>query len=414
MKSLETLPSSIVTQHRIDMDRTPEGPGRNFFILLDGTWNEERSADSSGALSNVRRLYDCLAADSAKQIARYFRGVGNAQDNGWLKRKLHGFNGAGERAIRKAVFASIHKDYRPGDRLFILGFSRGAACARRLASDLERFGLYPSIEIESECNANRITRQVETRVLSYTGKGGSIPVEISFLGCWDTVGAFVLPLRFPNHPKLNRCISWWTDFRQRWNGDEPFRNLQVASNVKRAVHCVAIDETRNAFLPMLMAPEEHIEEVWFPGVHADVGGGYQRDGLARITLDFMIARLDQHVDKNGLHPIEWDDNGLGEYRSIEDEQDYDFHYHGLSRGFRLNGKSLRRIRVRGADSSPQPIKPKLHVSVAELWQTDNAYAERKGKRWRVDYRPYNVTEINRIKDLMSLPESEWPFEWVES
>ena len=412
--SLETLPGKIVTRHRIDLEKASAEPGRNFFILLDGTWNEERSADGSGALSNVRRLYDCLATDSDQQISRYFRGVGNAQDNGWWKRKLHGFNGAGERAIRKAVYASIHKDYRPGDRLFILGFSRGAACARRLAADLDRYGLYPEIEIGSECSANLITRQVETRIHSYSGKGESIPVEISFLGCWDTVGAFVLPLRFPNHPKLNRCVSWWTDFRQRWTGDEPFRNLTVAGNVQQVVHCVGIDETRNAFLPTLMAPEERIEEVWFPGVHADIGGGYQRDGLARITLDFMIGRLDRHVAQHGLPPIDWDDNALQAYRTIAEEQEYDFHYHGLSRGFRLNGKSLRRIRVRGVDNSPQPIKPKLHVSVAALWQTDNAYVERKGKRWRVDYRPYNVTELNRTKDLMALSEDEWPFDWVES
>lgn len=411
MKSLETLFGSMVTKYRMDAGQAPGGQGRNFFVLLDGTWNEERSADSTGALSNVRRLYDCLADDSDRQIARYFRGVGNVQDYGWWKRKWHGFNGGGERAIRKAVYAAIHKDYRRGDRLFILGFSRGAACARRLAADLDRFGLYSEIDITSERRANRVTRQVETTITDYLGRGSSIPVEISFLGCWDTVGAFVLPLRFPNHPRLNRFVSWWTDFRQRWNGDEPFRNIEIASNVRRAVHCVAIDETRNAFLPTLMAPEGRVEEVWFPGVHADVGGGYQRDGLARISLDFMMARLDQHVRNLGLSPIEWDANGVSEYRSVVEEQEYDFHFHGLSRGFRLNGKSLRRIRVRGSD---QPIKPKIHVSLASLWQTDNARAERNGRRWRVDYRPYNVSELNRTKDLLSIPDHEWPFDWVDT
>lgn len=411
--SLETLSRSIVTQHKISASPAG-GVGRNFFILLDGTWNEERSADSSGALSNVRRFYDSLAEDSDRQIARYFRGVGNAQDNGWWKRRWHGFNGAGERDIRKAVYAAIHKDYRPGDRLFILGFSRGAACARRLAADLDRYGLNTEIDITSEYRANRITRQVETQIRSYTGRGPSIPVEISFLGCWDTVGAFVLPLRFPKYPRLSRCLSWWTDLRQRLNGDEPFRNLRVAGNVQRAVHCVAIDESRNAFLPTLMAPEDRVEEVWFPGVHADVGGGYQRDGLARITLDFMVSRLNQYVGNAGLQAIEWDSSRLKEYTGIADEQEFVFHYHGLSRGFSLNGKSLRKIRVRAVDSSPQALKPKLHVSVASLWQSDNAYAERKGRRWRVDYRPFNVTELNRTKDLLDVPADEWPFEWAES
>lgn len=414
MSELEILPKSLTSRHRLADEPPSDGAGgRNFFIFLDGTWNEERCADGSSTLSNVRRLYNCLAEDSEQQIARYFRGVGNDQDNGWLKRRLWGFNGSEERSIRKAAYATINREYRRGDRLFIFGFSRGAACARRLAADLAGNGIYPEIDVKRDYKANRLTQQVETRIRDYSVRGEPLSVEIAFLGCWDTVGAFVLPLRLPRFRWLDGCIRRWVRLRQRLKGDVPFSDLKVASNVRRAVHCVAIDETRDAFLPTLMAPDERIEEVWFPGVHADVGGGYVRDGLSRIALKFMIGRLEDCVRDNGYRPILWDLATKDRYAELPDELEYDFHFHGLTRWFRLYGKSIRMIRVRDSEAETMEVKPRIHHSVAHLWQSDRVYAgNSKGKRWRIDYRPYNITELNRTKDLLEIPEDEWPFEWA--
>jgi hypothetical protein len=415
--SAEILPWRITTKYPVNVVGAPgiPGEGRNVFILLDGTWNEERDATGSPAISNVRKLYDSLGEDGPGQIARYFRGVGNRQDNSWLARRWHGFTGGDEKRIRESAYATIVKEYKPGDNLIILGFSRGAACARRLAAHLQAEGIPEEIEITSTYSANRLTRQVENRFVSYRKFGRIHPAAVSFLGCWDTVGAFVMPLRFPSHPRLNRAVSWIAEFGQRLGGDVPFRDLTVSSNVGRAVHCVAIDETRNAFLPTLINHEPRVEEVWFPGVHADVGGGYLRDTLGRVTLRFMVDRLNRHVANSKLRPISWTTDRLDAFTEIDETSTFDFHFHGLARGLRLRGKSIRCIRVRINDDLSRTVKPAIHWSVADLWQSDQIFAEdeRRRIRWRVDYRPFNVRELNEIKsDLNAAPE-EWPFHWID-
>ncbi len=414
--SLETFPSQVTTRYEVDLSPHPKdgGPGRNVLIFLDGTWNEERSSDGCDpVVTNVRKLYDALAEDSPRQIARYFRGVGNRQDNTWLRQKLHGINGADEAAIRESVMATLNKEYQPGDRIHIFGFSRGAACARKLAYQLSEKGLYKSFYITTECRENLLTRQGEARTTKISGEGQATPVAISFLGCWDTVGAFVLPFRFPKSKIPDWIVRNWVSWKQKRNGEVPFRDLKVASKVKRAVHCVAIDETRDAFLPTLMAPEDRIEEVWFPGVHADVGGGYARDGLARLSLAFMVHRFERHAREESLHPIEWDDSAHQKIRQVSENIDFDFHFHGLRRTLGLYGRSLRRIRVRDAKDNAIAAKPNIHWSVAQLWQSNRIYAERGKSRWRIDYRPFNITELNQIKKALNVPIEEWPLEWVD-
>lgn len=413
--SLETVPSQVTNRYEIDLSPiAKEGPGRNFFIFLDGTWNEERRPDGSEhGLSNVRRLYDALAEDSPRQIARYFRGVGNRQDNSWLDQKRAGATGSDEAAIRLAALATINKEYQPGDRIHIFGFSRGAACARKLAFQLGDKGLHKVIFVTATCSANRLTGQVEARYSGLSREGNGVPVPVSFLGCWDTVGAFVVPLRFPNSKFVDRMIRAWVQKRQQWNGELRFHNLIVSPSVKRAVHCLAIDETRDAFLPVLMAPEDRIEEVWFPGVHADVGGGYARNGLSRPPLAFMINRFETHLRQEGLHPVEWNKPVYDACRQVPEDIDFDFHFHGLKHGLHFYGKNMRAIRVRDSKAQALAVKPKIHWSVAELWQSERVYAEKRRRRWRVDYRPFNVTELNQIKKVLELPAEEWPFEWVD-
>ncbi len=416
--SNEVMPHRIVTRHTVDLSAAPPpGHGRNVIIGIDGTWNEERSPDGgAGAPSNVRKLYDCLAPDSDAQIARYFRGVGNHQDNSWWRRRWFGLTGGDERRIRCAALATINKEYRPGDNFFIVGFSRGAACARLLASDLHDRGLHQTLDITSRRCMNHLTRQVETRIVAARGSGRNIrgaSVPVRFLGCWDTVGAFVLPLRYPNFRLLDGLIGGFVSLWRRLRGDIPFRDQTVSPSVRRAVHCVAIDETRNAFLPTLMNRADHIEEVWFPGVHADVGGGYTRDGLSRVALQFMVNRLDRCVREDGLRPIQWDREALARLAGVTVETPFDFHFHGL--GGRLLGRRIRRIRMRSDGQQNDVVKPRIHWSVAEVWQSDQVYARRAGRdrHWRIDYRPFNIAELNDALGGLRQRTDDWPFEWVD-
>ena len=78
-----------------------------------------------------------------------------------------------------------------------------------------------------------------------------------------------------------------------------FENYTLASNIKAALHCVALDEKRRAFEPTLINKAPHVEEIWFAGAHSDVGGGYYRDGLADICLRYAIEWLiEQSVSLN--------------------------------------------------------------------------------------------------------------------
>ena len=100
-----------------------------------------------------------------------------------------------------------------------------------------------------------------------------------------------------------KCVAlarnlWWSGHPEVIN---LFRDLTVAPNIKKAYHLVAIDENRDAFVPSLMNRDPgRIEEVWFPGVHSDVGGGYDPRRLADTTLHYMMARAGEHGVK--FHP----------------------------------------------------------------------------------------------------------------
>ena len=150
---------------------------------------------------------------------------------------------------------ALESRYTETDRLYIFGFSRGAAIARLFASQLAKNGL-------------------QTR----DGKRDPAPV-ITMLGVWDTVAAF-------GKPNLKS--------RQRPRSDVVFENGSISPIIRDAYHLVSVDENRLAFRPTLMNAQPEVTEVWFPGVHSDVGGGYRLDGLSDLTLKFMIERAQEH------------------------------------------------------------------------------------------------------------------------
>ena len=104
-------------------------------------------------------------------------------------------------------------------------------------------------------------------------------VVIEVIGAWDTVGALGIPLKL--FGDLNQLF-----FR--------FHDTALHPNVRFGYHAVAIDEKRESFPPTLWDPREGIEQVWFPGVHSDVGGGYPESGLSDVTLAWMLEKVKPH------------------------------------------------------------------------------------------------------------------------
>ncbi|MEX2327407.1 MAG: DUF2235 domain-containing protein, partial [Pseudomonadales bacterium] len=274
---------------QLDGDETP----RNLLIFMDGTWNDENGRNNDGVVTNIYKLFSSLTGSleddhipqvrtTAKNIGLYFRGVGNDEDNIKAKGFYQGAFGAGERNIRDHAYASICKYYRPGDRICLFGFSRGASSARLLASKLHEHGLPREITLHYREAVNATSGAKEWMFTKYqVREENSKKVTVEFLGIFDTVGAFGIPINLGplNFQKINL-----------------FRDLTLSPNIQRAVHLVAIDESRDPFVPTLANASDRVEEVWFPGVHADIGGGYPDCLLGHITLDHMVQQLHATID----------------------------------------------------------------------------------------------------------------------
>jgi uncharacterized protein (DUF2235 family) len=347
---------------------------RNVFIFLDGTWNDENGKQGSGLITNVVKLFRSLEEDSDKQISRYFRGIGNDDDYNFWGNYICGGTGKDEKRIRDEAYASIAREYHPGDRIHIFGFSRGAASARMLANQLFKEGIPENIKVVWETFANRTTRNIENRFIRYISRGKKLNIDIEFLGVWDTVGGFGIPVNILGIPFA------------KWN---LFKDMHVAENVKKAVHCVCLDETRDAYVPTLMNYKRGVvEEVWFPGVHSDIGGSYREDALGKISLGFMFDRLRKHAKKykNG---IRFKEEELKKYTTISEEEEFVFHFFGL--GWK---KSIREIYVVKDNKRNENLRPKIHSSIIDLQKSRKTTSlSRFGRTLRIQYNPPNAKII---------------------
>lgn len=371
----------------------PETP-RNLLIFMDGTWNDENGRDGDGAVTNIYKMFSSLTGqqddknipfkrETATHLGLYFRGIGNDEENITSMGFYKGAFGAGEKNIRDHAYASICKHYRPGDRICIFGFSRGAASARLLASKLDKYGLPAEITLHYRTVKNKMTKKEELLFIKYKPKEESEKsLPVSFLGVFDTVGAFGIPISLGplNFQKINL-----------------FRDLTLAKNVEKAVHLVALDESREPFIPTLANHSVRIEEVWFAGVHADIGGGYINGQLGNITLDYMVSRLNQVIQSPGVTFTQW----LNQFRTYNlEEDDFVIHYHGDG-----TAKEPREVHVRRNDkASKSPVM--IHESVLSLSEAKNVYYSERlnsfATRVPIVYDPKNLKELgNNITEVVT-------------
>jgi hypothetical protein len=263
---------------------------KNIVICLDGTTNTPDQMEMGFlAQTNVFKLFRALKSDKQgmfvptgqfdaslckkygeKQIGFYYAGVGNKYDNDPITQIFGMATGKGAGDIIERAYLDLVRIYQPGDRIFIFGFSRGAAISRLLARTIEADGAPRVVWTLRLFGKHR-------RLWSSARKQ---PMVIEVLGCWDTVGSFGVAKTIAgiNFQQLNL-----------------FADMTVPDNVAQAYHMVALDEQRAEFEPTLMDPDpirpERIVEVWFSGDHANIGGGWATDKLSDITLDFLLRRI---------------------------------------------------------------------------------------------------------------------------
>lgn len=250
---------------------------KNIVYCTDGTW------DKTGNRTNVYRLYMALPT-TATQLPFYDDGVGT--DGLLVDRVLGGAFGVGLCQNVKEGYTKIAHVYEKDDDIFLFGFSRGAYTARSLAGMIAICGLptanWDDNFVETAYNAYRKKDQREA-LLAQLKNCGMYNAKLKLLGVWDTVGALGIP-----------AILGGVDVLEY-----SFLDTSLHENVLSAYQALAIDERRIEFPPTLWSPPFHpgqvVEQVWFCGVHSDVGGGYppengSSEGLADVTLAWMMNK----------------------------------------------------------------------------------------------------------------------------
>ena len=350
---------------------------------MDGTWNDETGAALDGLVTNIVNLQRMLTDDNEHQIVRYHRGVGNDDDNSFFGNIWGGATGSGVKKIVERAYVRFVKDWQNGDEVFIFGFSRGAAAARMLAKKIEEDGIPSSIKIWIKPKENKTTKVVEQLIDKWevpsAKKEPRHKVNVFFLGVWDTVSAF----------GLYNNIKRFFGLKRR----DLFTNHHIAGNIQKAVHLVAIDETRLPFIPSLMNHKDNVtHEVWFPGVHSDIGGSYEEDEIAKVSMHYMLKIMKQWILEKGMPPINFDEENL-DIHSSDCMDEARFHFHGISLG-----EDLRQIRVQ-VDGKPSDMKPLIHTSYKRFCWSHATYSvieTKEGRREiRFQYMPFNVKELKK-------------------
>ena len=305
-------------------------------VLIDGTF----ASLMEGRHSNIGQIYRLLRPlRGAGLRVRYAAGQ---QWEAWGS--LFGVvmgHGMGGR-IRDA-YGWLASGYRPGDRVFLLGYSRGAFAIRSLAAMIGRVGLLTPGNA-TERNIRTIWRAYQdeaddTRRAELRARLCHDEVPIEFMGVFDTVMA--LGIRLP-------MIWMLTEPRFR------FHDQHLGGEVRRGVQALALNETRAAFQPILWDSHGHppgsVTQMWFRGAHADIGGQLLGDESARPLANIPLVWMLEQAGAAGLT--------LPEGWRARLPRDPDAPSVGNWRGW---GKAFlaRSPRVAGIDISEQ-----LHTSVA--------------------------------------------------
>ncbi|GAB2714828.1 DUF2235 domain-containing protein [Halomonas garicola] len=250
---------------------------QRLILFFDGTWNDPQDRTNVFRLAQHIHEYD----GDIRQRFFYDPGVGN----GKFVRLAGGAFGYGLSKNLRQGYDWLARRYAEGDDIWIFGFSRGAYTARSLAGLIRKCGLLRIVTPGLLDRAEEIYRDKKLKPDDepcdiFKRHYGRTP-RIHFIGVWDTVGALGVPgTRFTEQRKY----SW--------------HDTELSSIVDYAYHAVALDEHRAAYeVPLWVSRDgrkkpgnREVEQRWFIGAHANVGGGYGDDPLADIPLQWMSEK----------------------------------------------------------------------------------------------------------------------------
>ena len=360
------------------------GP-RNIALCFDGTWNSDDRASPTNVVKTSQAVLPESVAGTP-QLRYYDRGVGT----GRFDRVRGGLLGLGLARNVELAYVWLSSHYRPGDRIFLFGYSRGAYTARSLAGLLGLCGV-PDAERcaaaglgvvdvaiqgmaiyrlrRGAARAERAACHVETyavrsrrsRAAGRLGPPASgPPCVVHFIGVWDTVGALGVPVTW---------LNWIGARRHR------FHDVRLDLHIRNACHAVAIDEGRRPFAPALWtnrpARGQNVEQLWFPGVHSDIGGGRPNTGLSDRALLWMWSRA--HAAGLALRP--------DAVRATAPDE-LGPQGNSMSALYRLWGRYHRPIGERHDDGLPLVTGEKVHFSAMRRLEARETAAYREGAAGR--------------------------------
>ncbi|MBY5828655.1 DUF2235 domain-containing protein [Rhizobium leguminosarum] len=288
---------------------------KNIALFLDGTWN---TVDDNTNVWRLSALCSAVHGDGTPQAIYYDQGVGTK----WGEHLRGGILGYGLDRGVLAAYRWLIKTYNPGDKVYVFGFSRGAYTARSLTGLIAKCGLlqpgaplsidqifsryresksqraiyqleFEKRELDRRARGkSKTTREIdefsreESWLLAYSQR-----IKIQFIGVFDTVGSLGIP--FGHIPGLSRSSFL-------------FHHTRLSNLFQFAYQALAIDEHRKDFAPSLWTrftpsqldksvrtqpkAEPVVEQRWFCGAHANVGGGYINDRLAQIPLSWLVGK----------------------------------------------------------------------------------------------------------------------------
>lgn len=306
---------------------------KKIIVCSDGTWNDPEQLDRGSLVpTNVVKIARALAQAKAADQKDIFYDLGVGTGQG-LDRWLGGLTGAGLLHNIFQCYEFIAERYEPGDKIYLFGFSRGAYTVRSVAGLLAKFGIDRSLTKDEllgrqtekppiTTEKNRQPDPVKPRarqsaqhlqdlrtaykrmkeeksdqaVDEYQQTHDCYDVQIEMIGVWDTVGSLGIPLLIPRQLLPTSMAHWITE---RLLGKYRFLDVTLNPKIKAAYHALSIDENRRAFLPTLWkqpgnGSAQTVRQVWFAGIHSNVGGGYADAGLSDNALLWMIEQGKRH------------------------------------------------------------------------------------------------------------------------
>lgn len=348
---------------------------KRIIICSDGTGNTA----VKGRGTNVFKLYEAIDLNGHRtdpaltpQVALYDDGVGTEDVK--LLKIFAGMTGFGLGRNVRQLYKELARVYDPGDEIYVFGFSRGAFTVRTLVGLIAKCGVLDPTKLSTrtaaglhtavkqayrfyrQCFRTRLAEMVLGPATDRTTefrreRSHHAEVRIRFVGVWDTVDAVGLPFHLAD--VLNSTVHRFK-----------FPDYRLSPSVDRACHALALDDERHSFSPLLWdesgETEGRVSQVWFAGAHSNVGGGYPKQGLSLVALDWMLTEAERAGAPFGEPGLRVNQNERQLYREHANVDDklYDPRA-GLGVFYRWRIRDMRALCL------AKGVAPRLHLSVLE-------------------------------------------------